>query len=256
MARFSSRSSFSRPDCWRFMRSRLCGARARFRLQARQHLAALRRAPLELARAPPAARLPARPAAPRRRPARCPAPRCAARGRDALDLLGPGAPEVAVVGEHAPGARRILLIQQELQRLFAADEIGGAELTGEGLPLLGRARPAALLLPPGVARAPGASARSLRTRSRLSRTSPTDISAVRSSRASRSALDLVAVHLVATRSISALTAFSSASVLRASCAAAAGGRQRTRAASEQAARTSDEASKLYNARPTANSGAL
>ncbi|MCW5571973.1 MAG: hypothetical protein KIT37_02975 [Steroidobacteraceae bacterium] len=51
--------------------------------------------------------------------------------RDARDAPSAGAAEVAVVREHAPGARGILLFQQQLQRLFAADHVGTAQLAGE-----------------------------------------------------------------------------------------------------------------------------
>src|SRR6267154_1034509 len=41
------------------------------------------------------------------------------------------APEVAVVGEHAAGECGILLVQEQLEGLLAADEISGAQLPGE-----------------------------------------------------------------------------------------------------------------------------
>src|SRR5205807_7959707 len=41
------------------------------------------------------------------------------------------APEVAVVGEHPAGERGILLVQEQLERLLAADEVSGAQLPGE-----------------------------------------------------------------------------------------------------------------------------
>ena len=50
---------------------------------------------------------------------------------DQVDLAGARAPEVTVVDEHAPGERRILLVEEELQRLLAADQVGGAHLPGK-----------------------------------------------------------------------------------------------------------------------------
>src|SRR5256885_10151426 len=50
---------------------------------------------------------------------------------DELDLPGARAPEVAVVGEHPAGERGILLVQEQLERLLAADEVSGAQLHGE-----------------------------------------------------------------------------------------------------------------------------
>src|SRR5256886_16798783 len=50
---------------------------------------------------------------------------------DELDLPGARAPKVAVVGEHAAGERGILLVQEQLERLLAADEVSGAQLPGE-----------------------------------------------------------------------------------------------------------------------------
>ena len=53
-----------------------------------------------------------------------------------MDLLGARTPEVAVVHEHATRARRVLLVEQQLQRLLAADQVGGAQLPGQGSPVL------------------------------------------------------------------------------------------------------------------------
>src|SRR6185312_10776952 len=50
---------------------------------------------------------------------------------DELDLAGARAAEVAVVGEHAPGERRVLLVEEQLERLLPADQVGGAHLPGE-----------------------------------------------------------------------------------------------------------------------------
>src|SRR5439155_16791653 len=50
---------------------------------------------------------------------------------DEPDLPGACAPEVAVVGEHAAGERGILLVQQQLEGLVAADEVSGTQLPGE-----------------------------------------------------------------------------------------------------------------------------
>ena len=51
--------------------------------------------------------------------------------RDEADLVGARTAEIAVVREHPPSARRVLLIEEQLQRLLAADEVCGAQLTGE-----------------------------------------------------------------------------------------------------------------------------
>src|SRR6185437_165800 len=52
----------------------------------------------------------------------------------ALDGRDPGGPrpaEVAVIDEHAARPRRILLVEQQLERLLAADEVGSPQLPGE-----------------------------------------------------------------------------------------------------------------------------
>src|SRR5882672_7120868 len=48
---------------------------------------------------------------------------------DAVDLLGTRTPEVAVIDEHAARPLGVLLVQQQLQRLFAPDQVGGTQLT-------------------------------------------------------------------------------------------------------------------------------
>ena len=63
---------------------------------------------------------------------------------DAPDLLGARTAEVAVVGEHASGARRVALVQQQLQRLLAADLLRRAQLRGERLAFAGQRRLALL----------------------------------------------------------------------------------------------------------------
>src|SRR6185312_6855480 len=55
---------------------------------------------------------------------------------DAMNLLGTRTSEVAVVDEHASGPLGVLLIQQELQRLFAPDQIGRAQLPRQGTAVL------------------------------------------------------------------------------------------------------------------------
>src|SRR5205823_1388323 len=50
---------------------------------------------------------------------------------DELDLPGARAAEVAVVGEHPAGERGVLLVQEQLERLLAANEVSGAQLPGE-----------------------------------------------------------------------------------------------------------------------------
>src|SRR5262249_8224703 len=55
---------------------------------------------------------------------------------DEMDLAGARAAEVAVVSEHAAGERRVFLVEEELEGLLPADEIGGAHLTCERLTIL------------------------------------------------------------------------------------------------------------------------
>ena len=50
---------------------------------------------------------------------------------DEADLTGSSPPEVAVVGEHAAGERRILLVEEELERFLSPDEVSRAHLPGE-----------------------------------------------------------------------------------------------------------------------------
>ena len=59
-----------------------------------------------------------------------------------MSLISPGAraAEIAVVDEHAPGERRVLLVEQQLQGLLAADEVGRAHLPGERGAVLGELR--------------------------------------------------------------------------------------------------------------------
>src|SRR5579862_223645 len=47
------------------------------------------------------------------------------------DLLRPRASEIAVIRVEAAAVQRILLVQQQLQRLFTAEHVGGTQLTCE-----------------------------------------------------------------------------------------------------------------------------
>jgi rhodanese-related sulfurtransferase len=48
-------------------------------------------------------------------------------------LLGAGPAEIAVIGEHAAGARRVPLVEQQLERFLATYHVGSAQLSGERL---------------------------------------------------------------------------------------------------------------------------
>src|SRR6185437_10825856 len=57
-----------------------------------------------------------------------------------MNLTGARPAKVPVVGEHASGALRVLLIQQQLQRLLAPDHVSSADLPSERLPLAAQVR--------------------------------------------------------------------------------------------------------------------
>src|SRR5580704_15650528 len=67
-------------------------------------------------------------------------------GIDAINLARVRAAEIAVIDEQPAGARRILLIEKELQGLDGADEIGGAQLACSVLAGAGQIRLVAMLL--------------------------------------------------------------------------------------------------------------
>ena len=142
---------------------------------------------------------------------------------DVMDLIRTRTAEVAVVDEHAAGALRILLIQKELQRLLLPDEVGGAQLSRQctavlrqiGFPrLLLRGKRGAL---GGAFRA--AAADPIQALPRL----PDRELRARSSLESRSFSTCSSLTCRVTRSISDLTACSSASVFRASASGCAAG---------------------------------
>ena len=130
----NSCSSFSSPACWLLQPLQALRLRVGFRRQAREHHGALARACSSSVRS-----------------ARCcfsssaSLASCACSSvielgdglhvvLDGMDLLRARPSEIAVVDEHPAGARRILLIEQQLQRLLMADQIGGAQLSGQRAP--------------------------------------------------------------------------------------------------------------------------
>ncbi len=52
---------------------------------------------------------------------------------DQADLAGAGPAKVTVVDKHAAGAGRVFLVEQQLQRLFAPNQIGRAQLPGQSI---------------------------------------------------------------------------------------------------------------------------